>query len=180
MEEEREKRKQWWKESRKLSDEERKKKAEEYDKRTFENYLRLSPDVLLSEAQVHATFNTVLAGLMFTASVLFFTLGKNVPNQVVMAFLTLLDTFLFVASVLVLDWHSSAVRRGEMWEAYHYHVISTQFGWIGGLLMIVNLVAMTFLLRWELGIIMLIAIVASLAYILCKMFRDALKFYLWD
>jgi len=179
MEEEREKRRRWWKEKGKLSSEERKKRAEEYDKRKFEDYLNLRPEVLLAEAQVHVTFNSILAGLMFTASVLFFTFGRGLPNGELMAFLTLLDTFLFVGSALVLDFHSSAVRRGEMWEAYHYYVISEQFGWTGGLLMVANLVAMTFFVRLEFGIVMLIVVVSSFAYILYRMFRNVLKFYLY-
>jgi hypothetical protein len=64
MEEEREKRKQWWKEQSKLSPEEREKMAEEYGKREFKHYLNLSPEVLLAEAQVHSTFDSILAGLM--------------------------------------------------------------------------------------------------------------------
>lgn len=179
MEEEREKRKQWWKERSKLSPEEREKMAEEYDKRDFKHYLTLSPEVLLAEAQVHSTFSSILAGLMFTASVLFFTFGKDLANGEFMAFLTLLDTFLFIASTLVLDLHSSAVRRGEMWEAYHYHALSQQFSATGGLLMTANLVAMTFFLGWEFGVAMLVIIVVSSAYIFYKMFRDALKFYLF-
>jgi hypothetical protein len=179
MEEEREKRKQWWKERSKLSPKEREKMAEEYDKREFEHYLKLSPEVLLAEAQVHSTFNSILAGLMFTASVLFFTFGKGLANGEVMAFLTLLDTFLFIASALVLDFHSSAIRRGEMWEAYHYHALSQQFGWTGGLLMTANLVAMTFFLGWEFGTAMLFIVGFSWAYIFYRMFRDVLKFYLF-
>jgi hypothetical protein len=179
MKEEREKRKQWWKEQGKLSPEEREKREEEYDKREFKHYLGLSPEVLLAEAQVHSTYDSVLAGLMFTASVLFFTVGKGLANGEIMAFLTLLDTFLFVASALVLNFHSSAVRRGEMWEAYHYHAISQQFGWCGGLLMTANLVAMAFFLGWQFGIAMLIIVVLSWGYIFYRMFRDALKFYLF-
>jgi hypothetical protein len=179
MEEEREKRRRWWKERRRLSSEERDKMTEEYEKREFRHYLELSPEVLLAEAQVHAALNSVLAGLMFTASVLFFTLGKALPNGEFMALLTLLDTFLFITSALVLDFHSSAARRREMWEAYHYYVISMQFGWAGGFLMIASLVAMTFFIGWEYGIIMLIVVVSTFAYILYRMFRDALKFYLF-
>jgi len=177
MEEEREKRRRWWKEHRELSSEEKRKRAEEYDKREFRHYLKLSPEVLLAEAQVHATFNSILAGLMFTASVLFFTFGKTLPNGELMAFLTLLDTFLFIASALVLDFHSSAVRRREMWEAYHYYAISMHFGWAGGFLMIANLVAMSFFVGWEFGIIMLIVVVSTFAYVLYRMFRNVLKFY---
>jgi hypothetical protein len=179
MEDEREKRRQFWEEYHKLSPEERRKRTEEYDKREFRHYVELSPEVLLAEAQVHATFNSILAGLMFTASVLFFTFREALPNGELMAFLSLLDTFLFIASTLVLDFHSSAVRRREMWEAYHYGAISMQFGWAGGLLMIANLVAMTFFIRWEFGIIMLIVVVSTFAYILHRMFRDVLKFYLF-
>lgn len=180
MEEEREKRRQWWKEHRKLSSEEKKKWSEEYDKRRLKKYLALSPEVLLAEAQVHATLDSILAGLMFTASVLFFTVGKDLPNGEIMAFLTLLDTFFFVASALLLDFHSSHARRGEMWAALHYGIIAAKFGWIGGLLMTANLVIMTFFLRWEFGIMMLIVVVLSWAYVFYTMFRDVLTFRFWD
>jgi sensor histidine kinase YesM len=179
MEEERERRRLWWKEQGKLSPEEREKRDEEYAKRAFEHYLKLTPEVLLAEAQVHSTFNSILAGLTFTASVLFFTFGRSLANGELMAFLTLLDTFLFIASALVLDFHSSAVRRGEMWEAYHYHSLSQQFGWAGGLLMMANLVAMTFFLGLVFGVAMLVIIALSLSYIFYRMFRDVLKFYLF-
>jgi hypothetical protein len=66
-----------------------------------------------------------------------------------------------------------------MWEAYHYHAISQQFGWCGGLLMTANLVAMAFFLGWQFGIAMLIIVVLSWGYIFYRMFRDALKFYLF-
>lgn len=45
--------------------------------------------------------------------------------------------------------------------------------------MTANLVAMAFFLGWQFGIAMLIIVVLSWGYIFYRMFRDALKFYLF-
>lgn len=162
MEEEFERKRKWWKEERlKLSPEERKKRTREHIKRKKREYLELSPEVLLQEAEVNMSLNSILAGLMFTASVLFFSFGRDILYGEIVATLTLIDTFFFVFGALMLRLHSMHVRRGEMYDAYQYHILSFTYGIIGTFLMIAILPLMAFFIRWELGIV-----VSSLWYCL--------------
>ncbi|MFQ6068748.1 MAG: hypothetical protein ACE5KD_04300 [Candidatus Bathyarchaeia archaeon] len=152
----------------KLSREERKKREREYwheyFRRKGKEYLELSPEVILAEAQVHATLYSILAGLMFTASVLFFSFGRELVYGDIFAMITLTDTFFFVFGAMLTDMYSESARRGDMYDAYNYYAISSTFGTIGVFLMMANLPVMAFYLRWELGVVLCIVIALSIAY----------------
>lgn len=172
LEEEYEKRRKWWKEERpRLSPEERKKRSRVYSKRKEKEYLESNPRVILAEAGVSMSFNSILAGLMFTASVLFFSLGGGHLHGDIVVTLTLLDTFFFVFSALQIRFLSMHVRRGEMYDAYQYHRLSFTFGTIGFLLMVLNLPLMAFFIRWELGIVVSVVIVLSFSYFGYRMYK---------
>lgn len=176
MEEERKRRMESLKEWRRLSPEERKKRMNEYAKRKKDEYLKLSPELIIAEAQVHATLYSILAGLMFTASVLFFSIGREILYGDVFAMLTLADTALFVFAALLVDMQSESARRGEMYDAFHQYRLSSTFGTIGGFLMIGNLIVLAFYLRLELGIAMCIFVALCWIYTMYRILKRRVQF----
>ena len=176
MEEELERRRKWMRERRGLSAEERKRRSREYEKRKKREYLELSPEIILAEAEVDMSLVGILAGLMFTASVLFISFGRALLYGDIFVAFTLVDTFFFVLAALMGHFHVTYVRRREMYDAYHYHILSSTFGTIGSLLMLGGLPLMAFLIRWELGIIVSVVGVLSFSYIGYRMLKHLFSF----
>jgi len=176
MEEELRRRKEWMEERHKLSSEERKKTIREYEERKRKEYFESSPEILLAEAGINMSLSSILAGLMFTASVLFISFGREILYGDLFVTLTLVDTFFFIFGVLLLHFQVMHIRRREMYDAYHYHLLGSTFGTLGSLLMIGSLPLMAFLIRWEMGIVVSIAVVSSFLYVGYRMYKNLFSF----
>ena len=172
MEEERRKRKQRLEEWRSLSQEERKRRTQENIKRRRDGYLKLNPELVMADAQVEATVNTLLAGLMFTASVLFFSFGRELPYVEIFVLLTITDTLIFLWATVIVSFQTRHLRRGEMYEAYHYDRIADTFGWIGVVAMLVSMITMATYVRWELGPLLLVILALLAIYFFHRLRKD--------
>jgi len=114
---------------------------------------------------------------MFTASVLFFSIGRQVLYGEIFAMLTLADTVLFVWAAILVEIHSESARRGEMYDAYHQYRLSSTFGIMGIFLMVANLIVLAFYLRLELGIAMCIFVALCGIYTMNRILKHRASFW---
>lgn len=139
--------------------------APEVAKRREKQYVKTDRKVLLGEIGVSISCYSILAGLTFTASILFFSSWKEVSYGKWFAMLGLVTAFLFIGAAMLAGYVSTAVRRGELRDAYYIDKISKTFGFVGFMLMTLELTFMAFNLLWELGVIFIVILFLCLTYV---------------
>jgi len=119
----------------------------------------------MAALQLMSTIFSLLAGLMFSASILFFSFARALPYADVFTLLILTDGMIFICCILTLNYISSNVQYGFSEGADLWSRVMNKFATIGLVLMMVILVGMALYLGWEMGIIMFVLEVLCFGYI---------------
>lgn len=135
--------------------------------------LKEEAELGMGALQVLATIFSLLAGLMFSASVLFFSLARELPYADIFTLLILTDAMLFFFGILTLNYGMSNMQSG-FWEGLRrWNRVMNTFANSGILLMMAILIGMALYLRWELGVIMFVLVALCWTFIGYNLKKEA-------
>ena len=127
--------------------------------------LRESPQLLMASNGVLGTVLSLLAGLMFSASILFFSFGRGLPYGDLFALSIMVNAVLFVFAALANNMQTHSIISRSLKDYKRWSNAVNFLGNNGILHMMLNLIGMGFYLRWETGAIMSIVVVVGAIYL---------------
>jgi len=119
--------------------------------------------LLASEAEIGTSYNGVLAGLTFTASVLIFTFRTSLPFSEIFLSLALITTILFIYACTLSADASGALSDGRIDDAKRKLDLSDYFGVMGFLSMFSEITFIAFCTGWLCGALISIVEIVGFA-----------------
>ena len=127
--------------------------------------LRERPQLLMTTIGVVGTVLSLLAGLTFSASILFFSFGRELPYGNLFALSIMTNAVLFVFGVLTNNYLAGNIVDGCVEGVKRWSRVMNKFATIGIVLMMMNLTGMALYLRWEMGAVMFVVIFLCVTYV---------------
>jgi len=143
------------------------------EKKENRGALEKETELSMGALQVLATILSLLAGLMFSASILFFSFARQLPYADIFTLLILTDGMLFIFCILTVNYMLENILSGFLEGAERWSRVMNRFANSGIGLMMLILLGMALYLRWELGVVMFVLEVLCFGYIVYNRKKQA-------